>query len=141
MSSFGERSTKVETLKAIKIIADIKDEPVTNFVQYGLGIIGIPNSYIELLFNFVLQMNPRSEDNTIGFGRRIGLIIVVAFLGSVIILPTIIVYLMKYKSPHDSKEQTFIKMTNYQNEYIMITSSIWIIMFCTIIFCCPIKAV
>ena len=86
-------------------------------------------------------MNPRSEDNTIGFGRRIGLIIVVAFLGSVIILPTIIVNLMKYKSPHDSKEQTFIKMTNYQNEYIMITSSIWIIMFCTIIFCCPIKAV
>ena len=67
MSSFGERSTKEETLKAIKIIADIKDEPVTNFVQYGLGIIGIPNSYIELLFNFVLQMNPRSEDNTIGF--------------------------------------------------------------------------
>jgi len=133
--------SKNETMKAIKIIANIKDEPEPNFIQQGLSIIEIPNSYIALLFNFVLQMKPRSEDNTIGFGRSIGLIVVVAFLGSIILLPSIIIYVMKYKSPHDSKEQLFIKTTNYQNEYIMITSSIWIIMFCTIIFCSPIKSV
>jgi len=129
--------------EAIKKVYTDTDDDISepSFIKGSMSVVETVNNYIAMFFNFVLQMNPVPENNMIGFSRTIGLIIVVAFLGFVIVSPTILIYFMNYKSPHDVKNTSYMKISNYQNKYIMITSSFWIIMFCTIILFCPIKAV
>jgi hypothetical protein len=129
--------------EAIKKVYTDTDEDISepSFIKGSMSVVETVNNYIAMFFNFVLQMNPVPENNMIGFSRTIGLIIVVAFLGFVIVSPTILIYFMNYKSPHDVKNISYMKISNYQNKYIMITSSFWIIMFCTIILFCPIKAI
>jgi hypothetical protein len=126
---------------AIKVYSQLPDdEENTSMIKYSMGVIESINSYINILFNFVLKMNPPSENNMIGFSRTIVLVIIVAILGFIIILPTFIIYNMKYMSPHDDEKSDYVKISNFQNKYIMVTSSIWIIMFCIIILFSPIKS-
>jgi hypothetical protein len=133
-----------DVYKAIEVYANqnIIEEPTR--LKKGFGIIETINFYGSFLFLFVLKMNPEAKienKNMIGFMRTIGLICVVLIMGIIIICPTIIIYNMNYLSPHDDTNSNYVKISNFQNQYIMITSFIWIMMFCTVILFCQIKAI
>lgn len=131
--------------KAIDVWSNtVPEKESLGIFQNSLSLIEYINQSISFLFNFVLQMNSKTKlenKNIIGFSRVLALIIVVAFLGLIIILPTILIFIYNYKSPHDDVRTEFVKKSNFQNYYIMITSSIWIIMFCVIILFSQIKAI
>lgn len=110
-------------------------------IEKSMGVIASINICINFFFDFALKMNPPPKYNIIGNSRKIALLIIVMVLGFIIILPSIIIYNFNYMSPHDDKTSNYIKISNFQNKYIMVTSSIWIIMFCVIIFFLNIKPI
>lgn len=114
---------------------------ISTIKEKGIGVIATINIYINFFFDFALKMNPRPKDNIIGYSRKLALVIIVIILGLIIILPTIIIYNINYMSPHEDKTSNYIKFSNFQNKYIMVTSIIWIIMFCMIIFILKIKPI